>query len=97
MRTLAYVVVTVLFLVVGSYAADYKSMTTEQLMALRGTLPVEERPAFRAEMQNRFKTMSAEERKAYGVGQGLGGQPKGGGPGFAGGSKGMGPKGNRAQ
>ena len=84
----------VALLAMGSWGADYQSMSTEELMALRGTLPVEERPAFRAEMQKRFKTMTAEERKAYGVGQGLGGQPKG--PGYGVG-KGMGVGGGRSK
>ncbi len=53
-------------------AIDYSLMTTEELQAMRGTVPVEERAAFQAEMQKRIQTMSAEERAAMAKGQGQG-------------------------
>ncbi len=63
------------------FGADYAAMSTEELMNLRGTLPIAEREAFRAEMKKRAQTMSPEEKKKYNVGRGLGGQGKGGGRG----------------
>lgn len=46
-------------------ATDFSQMTIEELSAMRGTAPVEERDAFRAEMQNRMNAMTPEERQAY--------------------------------
>lgn len=46
-------------------AADYSQMTMEQLQALRGTVAVEDRDAFRAEMQKRMQAMTPQERQAY--------------------------------
>ncbi len=50
------------------YAADYSSMSTEQLMSMRGTMQnvsEAERRIFRAEVQKRLRNMSAEEAKKY--------------------------------
>lgn len=49
---------------IAAFAADYSTMTMEQMQAMRGTLPVEERPAFQAEMQSRLQAMTPEERQA---------------------------------
>ena len=64
-------------LAMSLWAVDYSQMTTEELIALRGSVPVEDRDAFRAEMQSRLQSMSAEElaafqasRQATGAGQG---------------------------
>ncbi len=46
-------------------AVDYSQMTMEELTALRGTVAVEERDAFRAEMQSRMQAMTPEERQVY--------------------------------
>ena len=46
-------------------AVDYSQMTMEELNAMRGTLPVEERDAFRAEIQNRIAVMTPEELAAF--------------------------------
>lgn len=46
-------------------AADYSQMTMDELNALRGTIAVEERDAFRAEMQSRLLAMTPEERATY--------------------------------
>jgi hypothetical protein len=46
-------------------ATDYSQMTMEELNALRGTLPIEERDAFRAEMQSRIQAMTPEEQAAF--------------------------------
>ncbi len=50
-------------------ATDFSSMSTEDLVNLRGSVSAEERDAFRSEIQSRLSTMSAEERSALGVGQ----------------------------
>lgn len=59
-----------------SPAADYSSMTTEELSQLRGTLQTasqEERDAFRSEWLERVQSMTATERQAYGnAGNGYG-------------------------
>ncbi len=62
---------------VSLFAADYTQMTTEELNAMRGTVAVEDRDAFRAEMQSRMQAMTAEEREAFiaqrqASGQGMG-------------------------
>ena len=62
-------------------AADFSSMSTEELMNMRGTVPFEDRPAFREEMQKRMQSLTPEERQKYNVGRGIGGQQKGMGQG----------------
>jgi len=44
-------------------ATDFSQMSTQELAQMRGNVPVEERDAFRAEMQKRMQTMSPEERR----------------------------------
>lgn len=46
------------------FAADYSVMSMEQLQAMRGSVPVEDRAAYQAEMQYRLQSMNAEERQA---------------------------------
>lgn len=45
-------------------ATDYSAMSATQLAAMRGSVPVEDRPAFQAAMQEKMQTMSQEERQA---------------------------------
>jgi len=52
-------------LTVGLLATDFSQMTIEELNAMRGTVPTDERDAFRAEIQNRLQVMTSEERQAY--------------------------------
>ena len=51
-------------------------MSTEEMMNMRGSVPVDDRPAFQQEMQKRMQNMSPEERQKYmqtkGMGQGRG-------------------------
>jgi len=49
----------------ATWAVDFSQISTEELMGMRGTISVSERPAFRAEMQSRLQAMTAEERQAY--------------------------------
>lgn len=53
-------------------ATDFSSLSTEELASMRGTVPVDEREAFRTEFQSRIASMSAEERAAIGVGMNAG-------------------------
>lgn len=70
------------------WATDFSQMSTEELMNMRGTVPLDERPAFQQEMQKRMQTLTPEERQKYmGAGQGKGmgngmGQGKGMGNGM---------------
>lgn len=67
----ALVVLTMLTM---AQAADYQSMSTQELSQLRGTMynkSQEERDAFRAEWQSRINKMS-EEEKANFLGSGSG-------------------------
>jgi len=45
------------------WSVDFSQMSTEELMAMRGTLSAADRPAFRAEMQKRMQSMSPEQRQ----------------------------------
>jgi len=57
----------------GLWATDFSSMSTEELMALRGSVSEDERDAYRTEVQSRMSSMSAEERASYrGKGSGSG-------------------------
>lgn len=76
-----YVVATMLLIIsaaVFAHAADYSSMSTEELSALRGTLynaTQEERNAFQTEWLSRVEKMTPEERETYlssGSGNGAG-------------------------
>ena len=66
---------------VSLFAADYTQMTTEELNAMRGTVAVEDRDAFRAEMQSRMQAMTAEEREAFIAQRQASGQGRGQGQG----------------
>jgi hypothetical protein len=64
MKTLT--IIAVLGLVtVGGFAADYTTMTTTELQALRGTVAVEDRSAYQAEMKSRVSLMNAEELATF--------------------------------
>ncbi len=52
-------------LAMSLWAVDYSQMTTEQLLELRGSVPIEDRDAFRTEMQSRLQTMTPEELAAF--------------------------------
>jgi len=49
----------------AAWAADFSQMNTEDMMNMRGSVPVDDRPAFRDEMQKRMQSMSTEERQKY--------------------------------
>ena len=52
-------------LVMSLWAVDFSQISTEELMSMRGSVPVEDRDAFRAEMQKRLQTMTPEEIAAF--------------------------------
>ncbi|MDD3595192.1 hypothetical protein [Sulfuricurvum sp.] len=56
--------ILVALLSLNIFAADYTAMTMEEMQAMRGTVPVEDRAAFQAEMQTRMQALSPEERQA---------------------------------
>ena len=58
----------VLTMLTVAQAADYQSMSTQELSQLRGTMydkSQEERDAFRAEWQLRINQMTEEEKESY--------------------------------
>jgi len=60
-------------LVSGAWAADFSHMSTEEMMNMRGSVPVDDRPTFQQEMQKRMQSMTPQERQKYkGMGQGMG-------------------------
>ncbi len=70
-------VIILALLASAAWAADYSQISTEELMNMRGTISVNERPAFRAEMQKRMQTMTPSQRQQFmqsspGRGQGMG-------------------------
>jgi hypothetical protein len=58
-------VLTLGFLTLALVATDFSSMTTDELINLRGTVAVEDRADFRAEMQSRVASMTAEEQASF--------------------------------
>ena len=76
------VIILTALLASAALAADYNQMSTEELMSMRGTISVNEQPAFRAEMQKRMQTMTPAQRqelmqrpaKAQGMGKGMNSQ-----------------------
>ncbi len=69
------------------WAADFTGYTTEQLISMRGTVAVQDRVDFRAEMQKRIQTMTPQQRQLFmqskknrsgmGAGRGAGGMGQG--------------------
>jgi hypothetical protein len=70
------VIILTALLASATWAVDFSQMSTEELMNMRGTISVNERPAFRAEMQKRMQTMTPTQRQQFmqsspGRGQGM--------------------------
>jgi uncharacterized membrane protein YgcG len=51
-------------LALSGFAADYSTMTTTEMQAMRGSVPEADRASFQAEMQTRAQAMTQEERQA---------------------------------
>ncbi len=69
MKRLVAVAVLALGIAGGAYATDFSSYTTDELLEMRGTVAVEDRDAFRSELQDRLQSMTPEERAAYDIGR----------------------------
>ena len=55
------------------WGADFSHMSTEEMMNMRGSVPMDDRPAFQQEMQKRMQSMTPQERQKYkGMSQGKG-------------------------
>ena len=52
-------------------ATDFSSMSTEDLVSMRGTVTTEEQADFRAELQSRVSSMTTDEREELGVTPGV--------------------------
>ena len=76
------VIILTALLASAALAVDYSQISTEELMSMRGTISVNEQPAFRAEMQKRMQTMTPAQRQelmqrpanAQGMGKGMNSQ-----------------------
>ncbi len=68
--------ITIALLASGAFAADFSQMSTEEMMNMRGSVPMADSPTFQQEMQKRMQSMSPQERQKYkgmrGQGQGMG-------------------------
>jgi hypothetical protein len=51
------------------FATDYTAMSLEELQSLKGTVPVEERTAFQAAMQEKVQGLTPDERSSLGIGK----------------------------
>lgn len=65
--------VTLIAMVALAMSADYGHMSTEDMMQMRGNVPVEHRAEFRTEMQKRMQEMTPQQRQKY-KGMMMGGQ-----------------------
>lgn len=88
------ITVTLLFSAAAIFAADYSTMSMEEMKAARGSVSSADKGAFQAEMQNRMQSMSTEERQKMqtemrqnrsGAQDGAGSQMRQGGGGMGGG------------
>jgi len=78
-------IIAIALLATAVWAADFTGYTTEQLISMRGTVPVQDRADFRAEMQKRMQTMTPQQRQLFmqskknrsGMGGGAGGAGQG--------------------
>lgn len=52
----------------NAVAADFSSYSTEELLEMRGTVPVDERTDFKTELQSRITVMTPEEKALYNIG-----------------------------
>lgn len=55
-------------MIASLYAADFTHMSTEDMMQMRGNVPVDQRDDFRKEMQKRMQSMTPQERQQYSMG-----------------------------
>lgn len=65
----------------AAFATDFSQMSIEEMVNMRGSVPVADRPAFQEEMQKRMQSMTPQERQKY---KGMRGQGQGKGMGMMG-------------
>jgi hypothetical protein len=53
-----------IFMVSNLFGVDYNTMSLEELLSKKGTIPQEDRASFQSAMQSKMSTMSTEERQA---------------------------------
>ncbi len=71
------VLIIIAAMIASLYAIDFSHMSTEDMMQMRGSVPMEQRDDFRKEMQKRMQSMTPEERQKYGMqGKGMMGMGK---------------------
>ena len=58
-------IIAISMIAVSLMAVDYSQMTMDQLNDLRGTVAVEDREAFRSEMQSRVSLMTPDEQVQF--------------------------------
>ncbi len=56
----------------GTWAADFSHMSTEEMMSMRGSVPIDDRSDFQQEMQKRMQSMTPQERQKYNIRKGMG-------------------------
>ena len=86
-----------LLLAGSAFATDYTSMTLDEMLAQKGSVDVENRDAFRTEMQSKMQALTPDERASVmnsnNMGQGMKLQDGTGSGGMYGGSMGSGSMG----
>ncbi len=50
---------------IGLWATDFSQMSIAELNAMRGSVSTQDKSAYKAEVQNRLKTMDEAERNTY--------------------------------
>ncbi len=63
------IIITAIFSALMLYAADYATMSTEDLLSMRGSVPAEDQAAFQSELQSRVSAMTTEEKESLGIGK----------------------------
>lgn len=66
--------ITISLLSTLMFATDYSTMSIDDMSAMRGNVPAEEREAFREAWQSKMQGLSQEERQSYSRGKGMGQQ-----------------------
>jgi len=57
-------ILTAGLLTIGLMATDFTQLSTEELVALRGTVAVEDRTSYQEELQSRLSSLTQDERAA---------------------------------
>ena len=65
-------IIGITLVAVSLFAVDYNGMSIDELSSLRGTVPTEDRDAFRSAFQDKTQYLSPEEKAAYSRGNGQG-------------------------